>query len=261
MGMGMGMAMGRLSDRDLLALWERAGETCAPERVLGLLAYGYPELTRGELVALSLGQRDELLLRLRGRAFGDRMQSAAACPGCGSKLEFELTVEELCSAARAPAANPDADQELTWHQYALRFRLPTSKDLLAIEGLVREQPQLAMAQLIRGCVLSITASDGALPGQALPAELPRDLVDALARRITESDPLAEILLDLTCPDCGHVWQAQLDIATFLLTELDVQARRLLAELCALAQAFGWTEETILALSPRRRRAYLQMVGA
>jgi hypothetical protein len=43
--------------------------------------------------------------------------------------------------------------------------------------------------------------------------------------------------------------------------MDARARALLAEVHSLARAYGWTEPEILALSPQRRAAYLEMAGA
>lgn len=250
-----------MSEQDLLALWERGEESSAPERALSLLAYGYPARTRSELVALSIGQRNELLLRLRERVFGELLQSSANCGACSTKIDFALTVDTLCSAAKKQPVQKDLT--LRWQDFLVGFRLPTSADLLAIDSLVREQPEQALARLSRGCVLWIASADESQSQSelALPEELPAELIDALAASITEHDPLAEILLDMTCPDCGQPWQTQLDISAYFLSELEVQARRLLFELGTLARAFGWTEETILSLSARRRRAYLQMVGA
>jgi hypothetical protein len=39
------------------------------------------------------------------------------------------------------------------------------------------------------------------------------------------------------------------------------ASRLLLEVHALASVYGWSERDVLNLSPRRRRLYLDMVGA
>ena len=51
-----------------------------------------------------------------------------------------------------------------------------------------------------------------------------------------------------------------DIATVLWTELAGLARSLIEEVDALASAYGWSEREILALSGRRRRAYLELAG-
>ena len=61
--------------------------------------------------------------------------------------------------------------------------------------------------------------------------------------------------------CGHEWDELFDVVSFVWAELEVQACRLLQEVHVLARAYGWREGDVLALSPRRRRLYLEMVGA
>ena len=98
-------------------------------------------------------------------------------------------------------------------------------------------------------------------GPVAAADLTEADVAALAAALAEADPGAELLLELRCPACESGWWELLDVATFVWTEVEVQARRLLREVHALARAYGWREADVLALSPRRRRLYLEMVGA
>jgi hypothetical protein len=65
---------------------------------------------------------------------------------------------------------------------------------------------------------------------------------------------------LNCSSCGHKWEAPFDIVAFFWTEINAAAHGLLREVHALASAYGWTESEILALSPARRRCYLEMVN-
>ncbi|MGQ0568671.1 MAG: phage baseplate protein, partial [Armatimonadota bacterium] len=89
--------------------------------------------------------------------------------------------------------------------------------------------------------------------------LPEEIVTELAARMAEAQPEAEVLLDLECAACGHRWQAPLDIAAFLWTEIASRAKRLLREVHTLAQVYGWRESDVLALSDARRQHYLGLV--
>ena len=82
---------------------------------------------------------------------------------------------------------------------------------------------------------------------------------AVAERMAEADPHAGIELALSCPGCGHHWLAPFDIAQFVWSEVDAWARRTLYDVHVLAGAYGWRESDVLALSPRRRQLYLEMV--
>jgi hypothetical protein len=92
-------------------------------------------------------------------------------------------------------------------------------------------------------------------------DLPQDVVDAVTDRMAEGDPLADIQVAVSCPICNHIWRAALDIVSFLWSEIDNLAARLLRDVHTLASAYGWREKDILALSPGRRQFYLAAVSA
>ena len=64
---------------------------------------------------------------------------------------------------------------------------------------------------------------------------------------------------VTCPDCATTSTAALDVALLLWAQVEVRATALMAQVHALARAYGWTEPDVLALEPRRRAAYLELV--
>jgi len=78
-------------------------------------------------------------------------------------------------------------------------------------------------------------------------------------RMAKADPQAEVLITMQCPACPHQWSAPLDIGAFFWAELNAWATRMLREVHLLAAAYGWREPDILALSPRRRQLYLEML--
>ena len=84
---------------------------------------------------------------------------------------------------------------------------------------------------------------------------------ALAGRLGELDPLAEVLIDLRCEVCGAQWQALFDTVTFFWNELHARSRRLLQEVDLLARTYGWTEGEVLRMSEQRRGLYVEMALA
>ena len=64
---------------------------------------------------------------------------------------------------------------------------------------------------------------------------------AVTAAIAEADPLAEVLVGLTCPACDRAFSADVDVAEFAWRALRDAGRRLLGEVDALARAYGWTE--------------------
>jgi len=55
------------------------------------------------------------------------------------------------------------------------------------------------------------------------------------------------------------WQSYFDPAAFLLSEVDGYAARLTGEVHRLARAYGWSEASILEMSPVRRQRYLSLL--
>jgi hypothetical protein len=87
------------------------------------------------------------------------------------------------------------------------------------------------------------------------------VVEKVVAEMAAADPLADTELDLRCPACSAQWLAPFDVVGFLWGEIETWARRALRDVHTLARAYGWAEAEILALSPVRRRAYLDLVEA
>jgi hypothetical protein len=248
--------MRALTPIGLLDAWERGQGEGPTLRALALLAAADPETSWEELCALPLGERDRRLLALREGTLGRRIESVARCPGCGEPLDVTLDTRELRGGGSAGEGEIPAEGELCRDSaLTLRFRLPNSLDLLAAERCAGVEE--ARRLLAERCV--VEASRGGKPA-SLDA-LDDEDVAALAAALAAADPGAELLLELRCPACEHGWRELLDVAAFLWAEIEAQARRLLREVHVLARAYGWREGDVLALSPRRRRLYLEMVGA
>jgi hypothetical protein len=143
----------------------------------------------------------------------------------------------------------------------VQYRLPDSTDLQAVAAC--ENVDAARKLLLDRCVVDIQCDVGqkeqgvGTNGRSYsPA-----FVAALAGKIAERDPQAEVLLNLQCAECKHEWQSLFDIATFFWSELETHAKRLLHEIHILARVYHWRERDILELTPTRRRWYLEMATA
>jgi hypothetical protein len=243
--------MRALTASTLLGAWERALSQRPAERALTLLVLANTELPPERLAALTIGQRDAHLLNLRESAFGPQMTGVAACPACSRQLEVRFTVSSVRVAA---PPNPVGPCTLTHAGYQVGFRLPNSDDVTALTpDLDRSANQ---SRLLERCLLNVCCNGEAVPFD----ELPDELIAAVSDRMAEADPQAEVQLSLDCPECGHRWQAPLDILSYLWAEIHEWATRLLRDIHTLASAYGWRETDILALSSWRRQAYLEMIN-
>lgn len=241
-----------LSEEQLVIAWESARGRPPVQRALALLAAAHPELDRDALSHLTIGERDAWLLCLREELFGLRIDCVTACPECPAQSSFSLSTTDLLAAM--PGERIHSEYALTADGTHVRFRLPEAGDLEALASC--RDPDHAERELLSRIVLGATTDAGALS----PSELPASVRDALEREITAADPLAEIQIDLDCPSCGNAWRAELDVAAILLSELSSHALRLLRDVHSLARHYHWAEADILAMTPARRLAYLEMLG-
>jgi hypothetical protein len=115
---------------------------------------------------------------------------------------------------------------------------------------------VARRLLAERCVVQATREGSVLPAP----QLTDSAVDHIASHLSDADPQAEVLIDLTCATCSHAWQVILEIESFLWIKINAVAKRLLRDVHTLAREYGWSEHQVLSLSTRRRQAYLEMVG-
>jgi hypothetical protein len=245
--------MQTLGAAQLLRVWEHGIGLPSPRRALALLRAACPESSGEEIAALTLGQRDDLLLQLREHLFGSRLDLSVPCPSCREPLESTLEVGALGIGADRAAPVPSAlEQSLRIEDRCIRFHAPTAGDLVDLPA----DPAAARLALLSRCVIEASPSDRSGTGVET---LPDAVVDAISKAMSAADPHADTELALACPGCGHRWQCAFDIAAFLWHEIDAWAQRTLREVHALARGYGWCEDDILALTPTRRQIYLEMI--
>jgi hypothetical protein len=237
----------------LLTLWERGLGVAGLARAEAVLASaGHASPPR------SLGERNRRLLELHASLFGPYVELRSLCPGCATAVEWSADCDALLGETAVEREAPT--HRLDSGGYRVEFRLADGADLMAAardnrDNGDRDEEAFARA-LLRRCVVS--CSEGGAPRDA--STLPDSVLDALSIRMETLDPAARFSFALDCPECGARWDARLEVDELLWVKVQAAAERLLLEVDALARAYGWTEHEVLALSPLRRAAYLQMAG-
>lgn len=200
--------------------------------------------------ALTIGDREAMLLHLHGLLFGDAIRCVFTCPreACGEKLEITLHVRELLRPA-----TPDARAE---HELAIDdgaetprricFRLPTGADQEEAALLAHADFGAALEGILKRCVLS----DGPITAS---------LAACVSERMAQLDPQGDMTLRTECPACGGEFRARFDAAEFLRQELRDGTRNLLHEFHLLAFHYHWSADDILRMNTRTRRRYLQVL--
>jgi hypothetical protein len=237
----------------LLAAWEAGARGPELRRPLALLAAALPATPPAVLSALPVAARDRELLRLRALTFGPELAVLGTCPACGERLEFTLDAGQLATQLEASAGAGPAECTEDGQRY--RLRPVTTDDLLAT--LAVPDPQAAQALLLSRCVEQIQDHE---TERAVLSPLRSSYPPSVVKRFEELHADAELRCALECPACSARGVHDFDIARFFWREVTVAARLLLADVHALATAYGWRERDIMRLSPLRRGAYLELAG-
>ena len=207
-------------------------------RVTGLVAAAVDALDQlepfgpDEARALTVGDRDRVLLALRGVLVGDAMECVCAC-ACGETLELTVSVAALLGDSPETPAPLEAN--------GVRAVTGADHERAGLRAL--EDPDAAEDELVRGCMVDC------------------DDVDSAADLLAELDPGAEILLRGPCPACGAEVVAALDPVAYLWTELEHRRAQLEADVHALASHYHWSEAEIVGLDPQRRARYIELIEA
>jgi hypothetical protein len=186
-------------------------------------------------------------LVIRRSWIGEVIRTDARCPGpgCHERIDVNFGIADYLRHhhPRRPRGVTGASGEgwFTLTGAAVRFRLPTVADLLAVACC--DQPA---EELCGRCV------DAPELSPALGRRLDRAL-SALA-------PNLDDLLGGSCPACAHQVTMRFDPVGYTLAELRQAFSGIHLETHALASAYGWPEAAILALPRNRRRRYASFIA-
>jgi hypothetical protein len=203
-----------------------------------------PGASREEVRALSIGDRERLLLELYALSFGSTPELSSVCIDCREQLEFPVRVNDLILPPEPNAALEHAE-DIAGAQ--VRFRLPNGDDQQAAADLAQSDPEAGARLLLERCLIEAPHAD---LGQ---------LRALMAERLAALDPQAETVLEADCPACGAPARLLIDAAPLVFAKM-AGTRRLMAEVDRIARAYHWSEREILALPATRRRSYLDLIA-
>jgi hypothetical protein len=186
---------------------------------------------------------DAALLALRSHLTGDRVIAGVRCAGCSEWCDTELSIAQYLRAnqpRRIMGLERDGEGWYRWR--GARFRVPAVADVLSAVRLPHAQQSKALRE---AALPEPSGNFGRRIGRLLERIAP-----ALAGEVRG-----------TCPHCEDEVRGWFDPGAFVLAELQSSSRILLDHVHLLAQAYGWTEETILTIPARRRAFYAARIGA
>ena len=192
------------------------------------------------------GSRIAALLRLATVSDGvETLTARLRCPrtACGSEFEIELRTSllddvpgpervsvTLPDGSRALVRQPTGQDQRRWagqHYTSQRDAITAIVDTLVVEGHVAADDERALA--------------------------------AVAAALADHDPLVDFVVSSACPSCEQPIETSIDLEGTALARLAAVRRSLLADVHALASAYGWTEREILAIPSGRRASYRALI--
>lgn len=193
---------------------------------------------------LSVGDRVLLMLHLRRQVLGDAMHCTLDCPKCGEKMSLNISVGTLIGQR----AHVKASTSVAVGDLFMEVRAATHLD----QKLLLNDAEGVQA-FAKSCI--VFCKPPLPPGAAKEA-----VVTAVDQKLKEIDPLADIVLELKCPECGHGFAAPFDPEAFFLEEIAMRSRQLDWEVHWLAFNYHWSEESILLLTAGKRRRYIELIN-
>jgi hypothetical protein len=244
--------MRALTGELLLSAWDQCTAEHDLDRALTVLALSLPGSSRQQISQLSIGDRNLQLARLHALTFGPWLNGFAACPACGARLEFRLSVAALMAQIESQLSTNSV--ACTVGDAELYLRPVTSEDLLA--ALAMPDAEQAQEILLTRC-LQLSASAQGESGVLSSLIDTRDLRE----KFNQLNRATEVLCATDCPECSSRQMLDLDLARFVSLEIKHAALRLLSEIHELASAYGWSEQSIAGMSSQRRNAYMETLSA
>lgn len=207
------------------------------------------EPSRERLTALTLGERDILLARLRQQELGDKIESIATCPQCGKRLDMDFSLTAFLShfQPKMPrGVEPDEEGWFRLREPNHTFRPPTSADLEALEMETDLKPSQRRRWLAQRCI------------EPLP-ERGRS-ISRIERAMAKLSPQLTQELEAKCAECGAGFSVAFDLAGYVLREFEQLSRTLIQDIHLLARWYHWRLEEILSLPRQRRIQFVNALG-
>ena len=221
-----------------------------------LLEFNAGKEAGGDLLReLTLGDFSAVLLQVRRMMFGDSMDCVMTCPACNAELSVNLKAGQLAENGKGTAS-----EQVNVDGYLLNLRPVTMGDLERLQEQKRRHDAEGVTSVGRSLEEGFVRSCVTLSEPNLPDTIGKDLLSRIGTKLGEIDPRGDIVLDLTCPTCGHRFQAPFYPEDFFLRELDARVAQCEREVHWIAFNYHWTEDAIMSLPVNKRKRYVELIN-
>lgn len=225
---------------------------------------------------MTIGDRTALLLYLRKMTFGDMIQAEIKCNSCGQMNSLELSISNLLRTDKIEAK---VHYDIEVDGYSIKTRLLCGKDQTELVRKINHQKNNSgnntgdgsnieasnklsshMKKIIYSCIVYSKPPLYNSESVRNDEELSDDLTLKIGSKLSELDPLADIVLTMNCPSCKHYVSVPFYIEQFFFEEICARYHQLEYEIHWLAFHYHWSEHDILSLPLTRRKRYVEMIS-
>jgi hypothetical protein len=220
-----------------------------PERVTGVLTAVFSTIggnpaDHAQVQRLTCGAREWLLQQAAGLFWSETGWFQSQCSTCGAHFDIPATLHN------APRKSAGEAFPVVTVDTSLGTRTFEAPNGLHEEALARESTADATRTLLARCALGATALQDA-------NAFTRSDIARIEASLENACPDVADEIATTCPSCQALTTVRLDPLTFAFPN----AQALVGEAHLLAAAYHWSEDAILELPSRRRRAYAMLIRA
>lgn len=204
---------------------------------------------------LTISMRVEALLEICTLGGTEQITAQVFCSkeNCDELMEIQLSREEILSIK--PENNKSSRFQIQVNGKNYTFRKPTGNDQLEWQKSSYNHEDEVVETIMQ--TLWVVPRNKKIDSKTLFSDKGIQVVN---KEMLINDPLTYFKLTIQCPSCKHQWYHTFDLEGLLLKKLHEAQKHLLYTIHSLASYYHWSEQHILALSPRRRNYYLSLIN-
>jgi hypothetical protein len=225
---------------------------CCTEMEIGQKENTFPGA--GFFWQLTVGKRLEALLTIVTREGAEDLTLQLRCltENCGEPMEILLSREEILGLQ--PPGDDTEAFAIPVNGEEFFFRKPTGQDQKEWLNANFSDEKTAVESMIEGLWIR---EQGVREKQE--KQLGDEWLETVNEGMKQMDPLVHFELAVNCPACNRLSSHVLDLEDLLLRKLHNLQTDLVQAIHCLASHYHWSEQQILAISPRRRGDYLALI--
>lgn len=204
-----------------------------------------------DISGFSASDRDRLAAALYRDIYGDRIDATLRCRACESNFDIDFQLESLQKFLYQEQAEANSDGVYQTPQGYV-FRLPTSDDEIEISGIPQSE---AYAKLLEKILIDPTYQSLL----AEPAIYRREVIGAVDDSLTRIAPIIDLEVAARCPECAIDQAVHFNLQCFFLERLLLDHRWLMHEIHMIANAYGWSLDSILTLDRKDRKELTNLI--